>query len=836
MPTPTKFYMALNDSVSKLTEPHISGDGVLTVADIAEFGTPSVDRPIRVCARVEDGRFVIFSVSGTVGDDLIIDSAIEGTVDINLPVDTVISDSFTAGHLTDAYDAINRIENDYVSVTGTYNNPNWLSSLSSSKLTGSISTARLGSGSASASTYLRGDQTWAAIPTPQGVYPVSAYNPPSNGTADDFPAFKNAVDACVAAGGGEVLIDKPLWFTGTQTGTWTSGASNIVFRGKGDSAVITLKNAAALPFNLSNLNILAFVDIVFLGGKALSDPTSDCTAVMHSSAWQCVFERCSFINIQASAAVLSFFSGSLAVRNCKFGGCGSTTGPGVIRAYLGGMLLLDNVHFLDYGGVKGTTYSGRTNPAFPWVWFRGNGTSGNPQSAFSGWMEARNCFFDEGCVYAIDAGKGVGGDPRNRSYIVENCSFNNGQTGALYLAGADIVHVSDSNFGWNPSRPAAVLRDVRYALIERCKNDTGGTVTIDADNTVTTVDRVKNNGLTTAIGYAPTTDGGAINDLVPVQTGNSGKYLTTNGLAVSWGSVTGGGSPGGSAGYVQYKDASGNFAGDPTLIFDDTNKRLGVGDTPLYDLHVKKAGNVEFRLETTGGGSPTMTVFSNASCYATLVRGTDADQAQFSFVTGGTAHWYLGQNPAGTMGTTKDWGLYDVAGASVFRAYYFTGYFNVQQRLGVNESSPGGMVQITCSDPSVIGSIIQGATDQTENLQQWKVGTNVLAYVTAGGVVKAPGFASAVVTKTSAYTITSSDGVILANATSGAFTVTLPDPSSVQIGRHFTVKNIGTSNAVTVSRNGSETIDGANTYSLASQHSTVTVVTDGTNWHIISKF
>ena len=59
-------------------------------------------------------------------------------------------------------------------------------------------------------------------------------------------------------------------------------------------------------------------------------------------------------------------------------------------------------------------------------------------------------------------------------------------------------------------------------------------------------------------GTGQTTAANAINALAPSQTGNSGKYLTTNGTTVSWGTVSV--SPGGSSGQLQYNSSS-TFAG-----------------------------------------------------------------------------------------------------------------------------------------------------------------------------------------------------------------------------------------------------------------------------------
>lgn len=76
-------------------------------------------------------------------------------------------------------------------------------------------------------------------------------------------------------------------------------------------------------------------------------------------------------------------------------------------------------------------------------------------------------------------------------------------------------------------------------------------------------------------GTGQTTASAAFDALAPSQTGNSGKYLTTNGTTTSWATVSGGGSPGGTSGQVQFNNA-GAFGGDSELFWDNTNKRLNV--------------------------------------------------------------------------------------------------------------------------------------------------------------------------------------------------------------------------------------------------------------------
>ena len=60
-----------------------------------------------------------------------------------------------------------------------------------------------------------------------------------------------------------------------------------------------------------------------------------------------------------------------------------------------------------------------------------------------------------------------------------------------------------------------------------------------------------------------------------------------------------------------------------------------------------------------------------------------------------------------------------------------------------------------------------------------------------------------VVTKTTTYLVTTNDHVILCDATSGAFTVTLPALADVPNDKIFHIKKIdSTGNAVTVSQGG----------------------------------
>jgi hypothetical protein len=85
-------------------------------------------------------------------------------------------------------------------------------------------------------------------------------------------------------------------------------------------------------------------------------------------------------------------------------------------------------------------------------------------------------------------------------------------------------------------------------------------------------------------------------------------------------------------------------------------------------------------------------------------------------------------------------------------------------------------------------------------------------------------------TITASDSVDASDTVILANATGGAVTVTLPAVATSE-GRQLIVKKIDASaNAVTIDGAGSETIDGTTTKSTTTQYALYRIVCDGTYW------
>lgn len=79
--------------------------------------------------------------------------------------------------------------------------------------------------------------------------------------------------------------------------------------------------------------------------------------------------------------------------------------------------------------------------------------------------------------------------------------------------------------------------------------------------------------------------------------------------------------------------------------------------------------------------------------------------------------------------------------------------------------------------------------------------------------------------------------LILATGGGGGITITLP-AASLNRGKVYRVKKVDAgAGAVTVTRAGADTIDGAANYGLAAQYDAVTIVSDGAaTWHIVGSY
>lgn len=108
---------------------------------------------------------------------------------------------------------------------------------------------------------------------------------------------------------------------------------------------------------------------------------------------------------------------------------------------------------------------------------------------------------------------------------------------------------------------------------------------------------------------------------LPADAGTDGYFLKTNGSGVTSWAAAGSGSPGGSNTNVQFNSSS-TFGGDSNFIWDNTNKRLGVGiaTTLNYDIQVSRdsaaASFAAYAFGSTASYVPELRTFRARGSYA----------------------------------------------------------------------------------------------------------------------------------------------------------------------------------------------------------------------------
>jgi hypothetical protein len=146
-------------------------------------------------------------------------------------------------------------------------------------------------------------------------------------------------------------------------------------------------------------------------------------------------------------------------------------------------------------------------------------------------------------------------------------------------------------------------------------------------------------------GTGQTTTTAAFDALAPTQTGNSGKYLTTNGTTTSWATVSGGGSPAGSDTQVQYNSGGSSFGASSAFTFTSAT---GV---------VTATGFAGALNGTVGASTPTTGIFTTATARSSAVQDFVALQGR----AGGTNSYGVTLTPT-TLTASRTLTLPDATG------------------------------------------------------------------------------------------------------------------------------------------------------------------------------
>lgn len=236
--------------------------------------------------------------------------------------------------------------------------------------------------------------------------------------------------------------------------------------------------------------------------------------------------------------------------------------------------------------------------------------------------------------------------------------------------------------------------------------------------------------------------------LPPSQTGNSGKYLTTDGTNMSWGTISGAVS--GTANYLSYFATSTTLGTSP--IYYDGSYYLNIGTTTsgtgrfqiynlLADTHLQLSGNApSLRITDTPTSATYNLVVGLASSANSFITNTVAGDMAIANASGGSI-------------------LFGITGTEAMRVFTTSG--NVS--IGGNSTDSG--FKLAVSGDARINSIRVGRGNANDS-QSVAVGVSALNSVTLAGANVAIGYLS-LSTQNTGYRNTAIGASSGANVTTG---------------------------------------------------------------------
>jgi hypothetical protein len=392
-------------------------------------------------------------------------------------------------------------------------------------------------------------------------------------------------------------------------------------------------------------------------------------------------------------------------------------------------------------------------------------------------------------------------------------------------------------------------------------------------------------------GTGETSASAAINALVPSQSGNNGRFLTTDGSAVSWAAVIGmaiGNTVVGSTvGSVLFVGSTNLLAQDnANLFWDDTGNVLSIGTASGNErltvsgrlslaettAPTSTAGFGKFWAETSGDSvGSRFYLMGDATSTAQLVQ--LAGQSD-TLGTGGNVtldfspslSWNRVISPltanitfaTSNLGIGRSMTVFITGGASPFTASFpvdWNWLTPVPPTIAANDVGVLTLFSMTTNDAGIVAAwsyenapptpIGSGAASR---VAYWVSSTEIsddddlffdganFAVGTTSPTARAHlvgSQARSITTVSTNTTLDATHHTVKVDATGGARTITLP-AAAASAGVVYIIKKIDASaNTVTVDGNASETIDGATTYVLSVQYAAVKIHCDGSSWWVI---
>ena len=142
------------------------------------------------------------------------------------------------------------------------------------------------------------------------------------------------------------------------------------------------------------------------------------------------------------------------------------------------------------------------------------------------------------------------------------------------------------------------------------------------------------------------------------------------------------------------------------------------------------------------------------------------------------------------------------------------------------------MAIITCDEAETLineAASLGCRSPREVELAKLALENRIATYLAGGGATR-----GAYRSVTTSGNVVSGDYLIIADATAGAITLSLP-PAALVPGRIYAFKRINSgANAVIVDGYASETIDGSATHTLTPQWNALTIMSNGTAWFILA--